>query len=67
MSVNGSGLDRKTNKPLNDQTTWTVKTPAGEVLKDSKKKDLTGVNAQTAFDAVRVFGRKGVFAVAVRT
>lgn len=66
MSVNGSGLDRKTKKPLNDQTSWTVKTPAGEVLLDGKKKELTGVNASVAFDAVRVFARRGIHAVAVR-
>jgi hypothetical protein len=67
MSVNGSGIDRKTNKPANDGTNWTVKTPDGTVLLDQKQKPLTGLNATDAFNYVRSFRqRRGVWAVAVR-
>lgn len=67
MSVNGSGLDRKTKKPLNDQTNWTVKTPDGVVQKDSKNKELSGLNAVDASNHVASLRRKGTWVVAVRT
>lgn len=66
MSVNGTGLDRKSKKPLNDTTNWTVKTPDGTVLLDQKGKPQTGLNASDATTAVLVHRRKGVWAVAVR-
>jgi len=66
MSVNGTGLDRKTKKPLNDQTSWTVKTPNGVILTDQKGKELTGLNASDASTAVMTYRRKRVWAVAVR-
>ena len=67
MSVNGTGLDRKTKKPLNDTTNWTVKTPDGVILQDAKHKPLTGLNASDATTAMLSFRRRGTWAVAVRT
>jgi len=76
MSVNGSGKDRRTNKPLNDSTTWSVKDASGQVLEAevssrvSKKREvktLSGLNASEAFAAVRNFRTQGIFAAAVRT
>ena len=67
MSVNGTGLDRKSKKPLNDTTTWTVKTPNGVVQTDSKGKELTGLNASDATTAVMSIRRKGLWVVAVRS
>lgn len=67
MSVNGTGKDRRTGKPLPDSTTWTVKTPAGEVLTDPKNKPLTSVTAEVAFNAVQSYLRRGIFSVAVRS
>jgi hypothetical protein len=69
MSVNGSGLDRRTKKPLNDTTNWTVKTPDGvvqTVKKDGKVKELTGLNASDAANFVASLRRKGTWVVAVR-
>jgi hypothetical protein len=72
MSVNGSGKDRRTSKPLSDSTSWSVKAPDGTVLtvydrKEKKDKDLTGLNAADAFAAVRNFRFQGITAAAVRT
>lgn len=72
MSVNGSGKDRRTNKPLPDSTSWSVKSPDGTVLtvydrKERKDKDLAGLNATDAFAAVRNFRTKGIVAAAVRS
>lgn len=75
MSVNGSGKDRRTNKPIADSTSWSVKDASGKVLEAevssrSKKrevKSLSGLNAAEAFAAVRNFHRQGIFAAAVRS
>ena len=66
MSINGSGKD-KNGKPLSDPTSWTVKGLGSKVLLDHEQKPLTGLSAEKAFDAVRSFRRKEVFASAVRT
>ncbi len=67
MSVNGSGIDRKSSKPISDSSSWTVRLPHGPILKDSKHKDLKGLNASDAFAVVRSFRKKGTWAVAVRS
>jgi len=70
MSVNGTGLDRKTKKPLNDQTSWTVKSPDGTVLsvrEKGKDKELSGLNASDAFNYTAILRRRGTWAVAVRS
>jgi hypothetical protein len=70
MSVNGTGLDRKTKKPLNDQTSWTVKSTDGTVLsvrEKGKERQLSGLNASDAFNYAASARRKGIWAVPVRT
>lgn len=68
MSVNGSGINRQTNKPLSDSTTWTVKEPHGPVLSGGKdRKPLVGLTAADAFAAVASFRRRGIWAVPVRS
>ena len=75
MSVNGTGRDRRTSKPLTDSTTWSVKNASGAVLEAevtsrSKKREvktLSGLSAAEAFAAVRNFRRQEIFAAAVRS
>ncbi|URP22091.1 hypothetical protein SEA_BIG4_333 [Microbacterium phage Big4] len=72
MSVNGSGKDRRTNKPAQDSTSWSVKDATGTVLEAQNKKTrkmetLSGLRADEAFAAVRNFRRQGIFAGAVRS
>ena len=74
MSVNGTGTDRKNNKPAQDSTSWSVKDSTGKVMegrggksKSSKKETLSGLRADEAFAAVRNFRRQGIFAGAVRS
>lgn len=72
MSVNGTGKDRRTSKPLNDSTSWSVKAPDGTVLesrlgKERSPKPLTGLNAADAFAAVRSLRTQGIFSAAVRS
>lgn len=75
MSVNGSGKDRRTNKPLPDSTNWSVKDATGSVLEAevstrSRKKEyklLAGLSAEEAFAAVRHFRSQGIFSAAVRS
>ena len=75
MSVNGSGKDRRTNKPLPDSTNWSVKDSSGKVLeaevsgrgKKREFKTLSGLSAEEAFAAVRNFRRQEIFAAAVRS
>lgn len=75
MSVNGTGKDRRTSKPLNDSTSWSVKDATGSVIETeiasrSKKvetKPLSGLNAAEAFAAVRGLRTQGIFAAAVRS
>lgn len=73
--MNGSGQDRRTNKPVSDSTSWSVKDATGKVLeaevssRGSKRefKTLAGMNASEAFAAVRNFRAQGIFAAAVRS
>lgn len=74
MSVNGSGLDRRTNKPLNDQTHWVVREPHSSkpvTYRNSKKewKEAKGLSATEAFALVRTLNRREgePFVVAVRS
>lgn len=72
MSVNGTGTDRKNNKPAQDPTSWSVKDATGKVLEAQNKKTrkfetLSGLRADEAFAAVRNFRRQGIFAGAVRS
>lgn len=78
MSVNGTGLDRRTQKPLSDSTNWKVVVPGtGEVItyrtkatkeKPSKVVPAVGIDAATAFGAARQHLRsRGVFVTPVRT
>lgn len=68
MSVNGTAKDRRTGKDLSDSTQWTVKGLGGVVHTGGKdNKPLNGVPAKDAFAAVRSLGRRGIFAVAVRS
>ena len=36
MSVNGTGKDRRTSKPLNDSTSWSVKDATGSVIETTE-------------------------------
>ena len=72
--MNGSGTDRKNQKPIQDSTSWSVKDSTGKVMegqggksKSSKKETLSGLRADEAFAAVRNFRRQGIFAGAVRS
>lgn len=71
MSVNGSGTDKRTNKPAQDSTSWSVKDATGKPLEDQRRngkpQPLTGLRADEAFAAVRNFRRQGIFAGAVRS
>ncbi len=72
MSVNGTGLDRRTNKPANDTTTWTVREPhdpSPVTYRSGKEtKEAKGMKAADAFALVRQFRALGrVHVVAVRT
>lgn len=72
MSVNGSGKDRRTQKPAPDSTSWSVKDSTGKVMEAENKKTrkvetLSGIRADEAFAAVRNFRRQGLFGGAVRT
>ena len=58
MSVNGSGTDKRTNKPAQDSTSWSVKDATGKVLEAQNKKtrkweSLSGLRADEALAAVR--------------
>lgn len=67
MSVNGTSLDRRTNKPLSDATVWEVKTPAGERIKDPKTGNPIKGNAHLAFTAAKAHrSRTGEYVVPVR-
>lgn len=67
MSVNGTGRDRRTSKPLPDSTNWTVKRPGGAALTDDKGKTLT-LNAAEAFGMARSHrSRTGEYVVPVRS
>lgn len=70
--MNGSGKDRRTQKPTQDSTSWSVKDSTGKVMeaqnsKTRKFETLSGLRADEAFAAVRNFRRQGIFAGAVRT
>lgn len=67
MSVNGTGNDRRNNKPLTDSTSWTVKSPGGVVAIGKDDKPITGVSAAVAFAAVRSFRLRGETYGAVRS
>lgn len=72
MSVNGSGTDRRTQKPAPDSTSWSVKDTTGKVIvvqnkKTRKDEPLSGLRADEAFAAVRNLRRQGLFGGAVRT
>lgn len=76
MSVNGTGLDPRTNKPLSDSTSWTVKHSDGSIPtyrtkatkeKPSKIVPASGIDAATAFAVVRKLRKEGTFAAAVRS
>ncbi len=72
MSVDGSGTDRRTEKPAQDSTQWSVKDATGKVLEAQNKKTrkfetLSGLRADEAFAAVRNFRRQGIFEGAVRS
>jgi hypothetical protein len=76
MSVNGTGVDPRTNKPLPDSTSWTVKRADGTIPtyrtkatkeKPSKIADAKGIDAVTAFAVVRKLRKEGDFAAAVRS
>lgn len=67
MSVNGSGKDRRTNKPLSDSTNWTVRRPGGSALTDEKGKVITLGGAE-AFGLARKHQRQtGEYVVPVRS
>ena len=77
MSVNGTGLDRHTQRPKSDSTTWKVIIPGtGEVItyrtkatkdRPSKTVSAEGLTADVAFAAARQSTRQGVYATPVRT
>ncbi len=72
MSVNGSGIDPKNNKPLSDPTSWSVKLATGEVADyrpkpGEKPKPAAGIPARDAFAVVRKLRKEGTFAAAVRS
>ena len=74
MSVNGTAKDRRTGKPLNDSTSWSVKSPDGTILsephprgKKGEDKPLTNLNAADAFSAVRALRIQGITAAAIRS
>lgn len=70
--MNGSGKDRRTNKPLSDSTSWSVKDSTGKVIlyTDGRRggvQALSGLRADEAFAAVRNLRRQGIFGGAVRS
>ena len=77
MSVNGTGVDKRTGKPKSDSTTWKVIIPGtGEVItyrtkatkeRPSKIVPAEGLTADVAFAAARQSARQGVYATPVRT
>lgn len=69
MSVNGTGLDRRTNKPLPDSTSWSLRVPGSkEPVLDSKHKPFEGMSAADAFAAARQLRRsRDLYVVPVRT
>lgn len=77
MSVNGTGLDRRTQKPASDSTTWKVVIPGtGEVItyrtkatkeKPSRTVPAVGIDGATAFGVARQARRQGLWVTPVRT
>ena len=72
MSVNGTGIDPRTNKPLSDSTSWTVKLASGEIplyrpKPNEKQVPASGLGAVPAFAVVRKLRKEGIFAAAVRS